>query len=117
MSSLSDAPRRPPARRGPSPRRLLMFGLPALAVARLLRCPTTVEVNDMPYGRGYERRPGLRSLAADRVKRLAPFAKTCTSAPTSTLCWCALPFCTEGPKQWAALRPGRQADRCTEHDP
>ena len=45
--------------------------LPALAVARLLRCPTTVEVNDMPYGRGYERRPGLRSLAADRVKRLA----------------------------------------------
>jgi glycosyltransferase involved in cell wall biosynthesis len=45
--------------------------LPALVAARLLRCPATVEVNDMPYGRGYERRPGLRPLAADRVKRLA----------------------------------------------
>jgi regulator of protease activity HflC (stomatin/prohibitin superfamily) len=36
MSSLSDASRRPPARRGPNPRHLLMFGLPALAVAILL---------------------------------------------------------------------------------
>jgi glycosyltransferase involved in cell wall biosynthesis len=46
--------------------------LPALAVARLmLRCPATVEVNDMPYGRGYRRAPGLRSLVADRGKRLA----------------------------------------------
>jgi glycosyltransferase involved in cell wall biosynthesis len=45
--------------------------LPALAAARLLRCPVTVEVNDMPYGRGYERSVGLRPLIADRVKRVA----------------------------------------------
>ncbi len=46
--------------------------LPALAVARLiLRCPATVEVNDMPYGRGYRRSPGLRSLIVDRAKRMA----------------------------------------------
>jgi len=58
--------------------------LPALAVARLLRCPTTVEVNDMPYGRGYERRPGLRSLAADRVKRLAVISAAHEPHPMST---------------------------------
>src|SRR4051812_22341401 len=42
--------------------------LPALAAARLLGSPATVEVNDMPYGRGYGRRPGLRPFVADRVK-------------------------------------------------
>ena len=63
-------------RRAPRDRRALYVrkdwgSLPAMVVARLLRCPVTVEVNDMPYGRGYQRRPGLRALAADRVKRVA----------------------------------------------
>src|SRR5690349_15084464 len=63
-------------RRAPRGRRALYVrkdwgSLPALVAARLLSCPVTVEVNDMPYGRDYARRAGLRALLADRTKRVA----------------------------------------------
>jgi glycosyltransferase involved in cell wall biosynthesis len=46
--------------------------LPIVLAGRLLGRRVVLEVNDVPFGPGYaQREPGLRSLVADRVKRLA----------------------------------------------
>ncbi len=94
--------------------------LPALAVARLLRCPATVEVNDMPYGRGYNRRPGLRPLVADRVKRVAAGATWALStqilAITKALGDVILRDWRVAPEKVTVMPVGVDADRFTPVD-